>query len=667
MNFIKLLFLLFYVGTISLLAQEKNDSIKSHVLSEIEISSNTMPSITRSTSVLQIVNSNNLFQQGVLSVSDALRRFNGIVLKEYGGIGGLKTISIRGMGAEFTTVCYDGVAVSNVQSGQVDIGRFALDNVSTISLNIGQGDDIFQTAKAFSSAGVLNLQTKSPEFKDKRYQGMAKVVGGSFGLFNPSLSYAYKMNDTFTLSANGSWQRADGNYSFKQEDDKLLTDRKRKNSDVDIYRTELNLLSDFGKGGQLNVKAYYFDSERGLPGSVILGNDYAAERLWDKNFFTQISYSNNLSRNFRLKSHLKYDYNKTRYEDVHDKYEGGRLVNKYKEQEFYMSQGLLYLLNEKILFSFAEDLSYNSLDNEIQQFGGNLSYPKRYNSYSALAFQYKSNNLIVTSSLLATYISEKVKNGSGNTIYKKLSPSVGLSYQPIESTNLRIRASFKHVYRVPSFNEVYYSSVEKRLNPESAKQFNVGLTWVGEIAGNASNYISASADGYSNKVDDKIVIIPKTFLATTLNVGNVDIKGLDLRLSANAKLSLKFSLNLALAYSYIQAEDVTDKSKDSYKNQIPYTPKHSGSAILTLNNPWVTFSYSLVASSNRYSLQINDNSSKVAGYSDHSLSLSRQFKLRETELSVQGGITNIWNTNYEVIAYYPMPGRSINFSVGYKF
>lgn len=645
---------------------QSNDTIKTQNLSEVEISANTKPSISRSTNVLQVITNDDLLEQGIQSVSDAVKRFNGVVLKDYGGIGGLKTVSIRGMGAEYTAVSYDGVLVSNIQSGQVDIGRFALDNVSMISLDIGQSDDIFQTARALSSAGVLNLETVVPDFLNKNYAGYAKVTGGSFGLFNPVIDYKYKLSKTFALTANGSWQRADGNYPFIQADDKILTERKRRNSDVDIYRTELNLFSDFGKSGQLRTKVYYFDSERGLPGGVIVGKDYAAERLWDKNFFAQVSYKKDFGQRIKLKTQAKYDYNYTRYEEVLKKHDGGKLTNRYKEQEVYLSNAVLFQLNDKANFSVAEDLSYNSLGKEVDRFGNNLANPKRYNSHTALAFKYKTDRLTFTSSLLATYISEKVKNNSGNSTYKKLSPSIGLSYQPVESANLRVRASFKNVYRVPTFTELYYPSVEKKLNAESAKQFNLGLTWIGEYGGNSDNYINASIDGYYNKVDDKIIITPSMFLPTTSNVGNVDITGVNLRLAANSQMNKEMGLNLVVTYNYMQTQDVTNNS-ETYKKQLPYTPRHSGAVTLTFNNPWVNFSYTMVATSDRYSKLTNYTNDEVKGYTDHSISLFRKLRLKDNELIIQGNILNLWNENYDVIAFYPMPRRSLKFSVSYQF
>lgn len=605
-----------------------------------------------------------MFVLGTLSVSDVVKRFNGIVLKDYGGIGGLKTVAIRGMGAEHTAISYDGIMVSNVQSGQVDIGRFALDNVSIISLSIGQSDDIFQSAKAFASVGTLNLETAAPHFTSHTYKGAVKATVGSFGLFNPAIEYAQKLNKTFSVTLNGSWQRADGNYPFTQDNDKLITDRKRKNSDVDIYRTELNLYSDFGNAGQLKTKLYYYDSERGLPGSVILGNDYAAERLWDKNFFIQSSYRKRIAPKLDFKSHLKYDNYRTRYENTQA---SGKTVDKYKEQEVYFSGGLLYAITDKISASFVEDLFYNSLDSEFTLYGDNLPYPERYSSLSALAAQYRTKRLTITSSLLMNYTSEKVKNNQPDNTYKKLLPTVSLSYEPFRSIDFRIRASYKHGFRIPTFTELYYSSVQKKLNPELAKQTNLGITWVKAFSSVPLSYINLSIDGYYNRVDDKLIIIPQTFLARTENIGKVDIKGIDIKLAANVLLSSVFDLDLSGAYSYMDALNKTDVPKDSYNDQLPYTPKHSGSFSATINNPYVSLSYSIIFSGKRYSRIPSGKEYRVDGFSDHSISLYRKWQLKRNTVYIQGGIANIWDKNYDVIKYYPMPGRSFNLSAGFKF
>ena len=646
------------------LQAQTNDSIKTQKLSEVEVSAHIKPSASRSTTPLQVVTSELITEQGLQSVSDVVRRFNGVVLKDYGGIGGLKTVAIRGMGAEHTAISYDGITVSNVLSGQVDIGRFALDNISAVSLSISQSDDIFQTARVLGSAGVLNLQTSVPLFTDKNYEGKARITAGSFGLFNPVLDYSHKISNTFAISANGSWQRADGNYPFKAEYDKLLPDRKRKNSDVDVFRTEINLFNNFGKSGDLRTKIYYFDSERGLPGNVTVANDYAAERLWDKNFFAQMVYNNTFSPKFKFRSQAKYDYTFTRYviEELSD-----RKTNRYKQHEIYLSNALLYTISNNFSASLAEDLSYNTLNNDMATFADNLPYPKRYNSLTGIATKYDTKQFTATASLLGTYISEEVKNNSDNNTYKRLTPTISASYQPFDETNLRFRASYKELFRVPTFTELYYSSISKKLNPELARQINLGATWVGRIS-DRINYVNGSVDVYYNNVRDKIIIIPYPFMASSTNLGKVRIKGVDLKLATNIELNTKLNIDISGSYSYMEALDMTDPyNSKTYKNQIQYTPKHSGAVTVGLNNPWVNFSYSIVAANKRYFNIQNIKDNRIDGYSDHSISLYRKLNIKGYDCYLQGNLLNIWNKNYDIIAYYPMPGRSFKITGGFKF
>ena len=80
------------------------------------------------------------------SIADALRYFSGMQIKDYGGVGGLKTVNVRSMGTNHTGICYDGIELGNAQNGQIDLGQFSLDNVEEISLYNGHRSALLQTA-----------------------------------------------------------------------------------------------------------------------------------------------------------------------------------------------------------------------------------------------------------------------------------------------------------------------------------------------------------------------------------------------------------------------------------------------------------------------------------------------------------------------------------------
>ena len=105
------------------------------------------------------------------SVADALRYFSGIQIKDYGGIGGLKTVNVRSMGSQHVGVFYDGIQIGNAQNGTVDLGKFSLDNMEALSLYNGQKSDMLQSAKDYASASAVYMVTRTPVFEsgNKRF------------------------------------------------------------------------------------------------------------------------------------------------------------------------------------------------------------------------------------------------------------------------------------------------------------------------------------------------------------------------------------------------------------------------------------------------------------------------------------------------------------------
>ena len=616
---------------VPVLHAQQIDTTVYHQLKGVEVVEKARPSTTREATPLQVMDRSGIERLGIQDLSEAVKRFSGATVKDYGGIGGLKTVSVRSLGAQHTAVSYDGVTITDAQSGQVDISRFSLESV----------------------------KTRKPVFEGKPMNFQAKAKGGSFGLFNPMLRYEQKISNRFSASLHADWLSAKGEYPFTLVNGDVVTEEKRKNSDIQALRLEGNLYGDLGKVGALTGKVYYYDSERGLPGSVILYSNSNRERLWNNNFFTQLQYSNKLTDNLSLQAHAKYNYSFSKYRDVSNKYSGGKQEDLNTQEEYYGSVGVLYSPWKNFSTSLTTDLAHNMLDNNFM----NAPQPKRLTSLSVLSAQYKNSMFTATASLLGTYMTDKVKAGDKPADRKRLSPAVSVSLRPFPDNAFRVRASYKDIFRVPTFTDLYYLRMgNTNLQPEKATQYNLGLTWSGE-AGNLFRYLSFSADGYYTKVKDKIVAIPTMYIWKMMNMGEVDIKGLDVNFSSETSLPAKMTLLLSATYSFQKAIDITDPDAKNYKDQIPYTPKHSGNASLTLENPWVNVSYSLTAAGDRYALPQNIESNLIAGYVEQGISLNREFAVKKCKLRLQGEVINLGDKTYDINQYYPMPGRSWRLSV----
>ena len=142
----------------------EGDSLRNHSITDtvhrIDAIVTTAQRRAPETVPAQVLAGQELKRLNVVSVADAIRYFSGIQIKDYGGVGGLKTVNIRSMGTQHVGVFYDGVQLGNAQNGQIDLGRFSMDNMEAISVYNGQKSNIFQSAKDFASAGAVYSRSR---------------------------------------------------------------------------------------------------------------------------------------------------------------------------------------------------------------------------------------------------------------------------------------------------------------------------------------------------------------------------------------------------------------------------------------------------------------------------------------------------------------------------
>lgn len=659
---------LFVPSTLSA-QQQKVDTTHIYSLPEVAVSEVYRTREVRATAPTQVLSKEKLKSLNVLQVSDAVKHFAGVTVKDYGGIGGLKTVSVRSLGAEHTAVGYDGITISDCQTGQIDIGRFSLDNVDRLSLSNGQSDNIFQPARFFASAGILDIQTLTPRFKKKKTTNViAAFKTGSWGLVNPSFLVEQALNKKWAVSANAEWMSANGHYPYTLyygENGDLTSKEKRKNTEVKTLRTEASVFGNFSDKEQWKLKAYYYQSSRGLPNATTYYYDYASQHLWDKNVFLQSQYKKEFNRQWVFQTSAKWNWSYQRYLDPDYKGTEGKTENNYYQQEYYLSASVLYRLIDNLSFSLSTDGSINTMNADQKAF----PYPTRYSWLTAFAGKYVNDWVTASASVLATVINEKVQTGTVAPNRRRLSPYASVSFKPFDSEEFRIRAFYKDIFRLPNFNDLYYGQVGNAgLKPENTTQYNVGLTYTKAIC-DFIPYLSITADGYYNRVKDKIIAIPtkNLFVWSMVNLGKVDIKGIDVTGNVQLKPWDKLRVTLSGNYTYQRALDVTEPGSKTYNHQIAYTPRVSGSGQAGIETPWVNFSYSFLFSGKRYMLGQNIRENRLNGYSDHSLSASRDLQVGGIYTSLSVEVLNLLNKNYEIVKNFPMPGRSIRGTIKVRY
>ena len=642
---------------------ETQDSVRVHHIQEVVVTSRL---ISRETIPSQTLGGEELKKLNSLSVADALRYFSGLQLKDYGGVGGIKTVNIRSMGTNHLGIFYDGIELGNAQNGQIDLGQFSLDNVEEISLYNGQRSAIFQPASDFGNAGSVYIRTKAPRFMmGRRYNLLVRAKYGSSDTFRFSSLWEQKLSEHISSSLSTSVLTSSGRYKFRYrrvtEDNTVAYDTTavRHNGDIWAFRIEENVRGGIADG-YWNVKAYTYHSERGIPGAIVNNVWRRGERQWDHNTFGQAVFQKSFGDKFSTKALAKYAYYVTRY--VNNDETQIHVDNTYRQQEMYFSTSNVYEILSKWSVSMSYDFKWNKLNANMVDF----AFPHRYSNFVSLATALTLSRIQAQASLVEQVVKDHVKYGASSSSRSTLTPAFFVNVYPFESKLLAVRAFAKKSFRMPTFNDLYYADMgNSKLNPESALQYDLGFVLNKDWKQGIVDHFRLQVDGYYNTVHDKIVAYPKgqQFRWTMLNLGKVHIKGVEAMAEVGLEPAKDWKVTARLQYTYQDARDVTDPNTSYYKDQIPYIPWHSGSAILGLSWREWDLSYSFIYSGERYSQQENILYNHLQPWYTHDMSVVYHARKWSARLDVN----NIFSQDYDVILNYPMPKRNYMLTLEYNF
>lgn len=619
----------------------------------------------------QVMTSEDLEKLNSLSVADAIRFFSGVQLKDYGGVGGLKTVNIRSMGTNHMGVFYDGIQLGNAQNGQIDLGKFSLDNVEEISLYNGQKSEIFQSAKDFGASGTIYITTRKPRFTDSKTANFkATLRAGSFGLINPSLLYEQKLTDKISTSFSGEWINASGKYKFRYRRRNTLgevmydTTAVRQNGDINSTRMEAGLHGKLNNG-QWTLRGYTYNSERGVPGAIVNNVFRNGERLWDTNSFIQGTFTKEVSSKYRTLVNAKYAADYTHYENHDSKL--FQTKNTYRQKEIYVSTANLYSLTNFWDASLAYDFQWNKLDAEFNSPNNESTFPfpQRFTNMVALATAVDLKQFKLQGSCLGYFVHEKVKRFAKSPDKAVFTPAVFASYRPFKYEDFSLRAFYKEMFRMPTFNDLYYTDMGNAfLKPEYTTQYNIGFKYRKEFRHSLYKLFDLQVDAYYNEVKDKIIAYPKgqQFRWTMLNLGYVEIRGIDVSLHQAVGFG-KFLANVKMQYTYQKAQDFTDPSKNYYSHQIPYIPWHSGSLIAALEYGSWAFSYCFIYTGERYNQQENIAYNHTQPWYTSDVNVVKYLKIKSNRMKLSLEVNNLFSQDYDVILNYPMPKRNFRFLI----
>lgn len=570
------------------------------------------------------------------SVADALKYFSGVQIKDYGGLGGLKTVNVRSLGSQHVGVYLDGIRITNAQNGQIDLGRYSLSNMESVALYNANRNERLQSASEYASAATVYLQTRRPDST-----ALAVEYGtGSFGLQKLKAYFSFRN----ILFVDAEYQRTDGGYPFRFQSASEDTVGKRRNSDISFYRLEA---AGFYKG--FTAHAYFYRSERGLPGPVVrrLSDQWdSTDRQWDRNFFLQSTYHHTWDR-FALKTNLKYAYDWLRYlQDPSTNAAAMHCDNHYRQQDLYGSVSAAWNTSWLSLTA-STDLRWSDLTTNVYR----SAYVYRLDSKSLLSAIASYRGFEGNIALLYTHIGDhSARSAQSAAALSRFTPMFLASWHRHAFT---VRAFHKRIFRAPTLNDLYYTLVgNAQLRPEYTSQFDLGVDY-------KDRHLHLALDAYYNRIEDKIVAIPmkSQFRWSMVNFGLVKSLGLSATAGYDRTWG-RFSLNANANYTCQRDRDYSSPHDPEYRNTIPYSPLHSASLIVDLGYDGWSLCTSWLYTGDRFALISNNRDDLLGAWQTVDLKLNKRFRIRRHYVQATVECNNLCDSRHEVVKRYPMPGRN---------
>ena len=636
------------------------DTVRS--LSEVNVSSVEILKLRTLELTSQSYSRNQILYSQPEDVGTILQKFSGTSMKSYGGLGGLKTVSVRGLGSQHTTFLIDGFTINNTQTGQINLGQVQTDNVENVTLSTGGRNGFLLPASAYLNGSLVTINTFENIKSDEKFKVRFASRIGSFGEIDNYFTSKISSKKSF-ISCFGKYRQANGEYPYSLQNGNFNYEGQRFNNDLKDWYSGITLGTRFKNQAELRCIYKTNGSNQGLPGAVILYNEMANQRLSTQAQNLNIDFTHQFKQIvYRLFG--TYNHDRFHYSDPFFLNNTGGISTIYTNNTSQIGVSLQRKLKENsIIFGGIEskysDLYFSSL---------NSATPRRLHSFGLVGFNF--NRIYWTSELQVSVQSILEENNTGERAANrlKMNPFLAIEKNEFGKWKLKIKAWYRNSFRMPSFNELYYNNIGNvKLKPEEANQFSLGLSF--KPIQKKMDLILV-VNGFANRVENQILAIPtkNLFVWSMQNIGRVNTFGFESRVRLEKCFKMYWYTDVDLNYTYQYSVDVSDKNAPTYLNQVAYIPRYTGNLNLSVKRKNTGIQVSSTMSSIRYSLTENITSNRVAGFSLYDVAVFSKvnFKNRQS-VRIQFSVKNIFDTNYSYIRYFVMPGRNYLVTLNYAF
>lgn len=555
----------------------------------------------------------------------------GVVVRDYGGFGQLKTMSIRGSSNNQVVIMLDGVRLNNPIGGGVDLSTIPTSYVDKFEVVRG-GASAYAGTDALG--GVVNIVTKST---DKPFT-FGSATYGSYETFYLNLGRAQKIGN-FSYLVSFAHAQSEGDFKFKSVNDLTLT---RINNDFNSESFLTKLAYDFDSGWQISLLNEFFYDDRGVPGLGEFQQPDArqkdARNLTSVNISKEQFASPDLDLNILL--YNRYDYLKFR----NPMPTIGIPINTLSETySFGVNPQLTWFAPYNQIFTFSTEGRAEFLEND------DYNNPKRF-TYSAFAGDEITfyDELILVNPVMRLDIWTTHQDDTTTDV--GFSPKLGIIVSPKDY--LSFKANAGRSYRAPSFGELFFPEEgfiggNPDLKPETAYDFDIGVLLSHPKAALEVTY-------FRSHIDDLIAFV---FVSAQRiepqNIGNVDEQGVETSL-----ILRPFEyLELYGAYTFLDGE------VEETGAQLPGRPRNKADLRAVLGKD-IASVYWETHYVDKIPLNTFPNARTTDARTTHNIGIKGEYKSIFATFEVKNLFNNL---DVRDALDFPLPGRTYFVTAGVNF
>ena len=600
--------------------------------------------VTEVPSSVDVIDKEELDLKNPLNLGEALANVPGVNIKDYGGLGNTKSISLRGSSDGQVLILLDGQRLNNPQSGSVDLSQISLEGIEKIEVVRGGNSALYGSD---AIGGMINIITKKSNPDNKGLDASVKTLIASFNAYSVEPSLQFNTGKT-SISSSYKYLSSVGDFTYT---DNYGRQASRVNSDIVSHNYYIGLNRKFGDPHyqrELSLTYKHYNSEQGAPGPI--EPYYYHARIWNRTNNISGVFSGkvfNLFNDLRLQSYYYDKWYKYKNEET-----PGGILSKYATNTYGSEIQLTSVLGPKISVTYGSGYRYDQNKDLII---GNANKQTSYYLFFVNESVVCVNSFIKTISIVPSLRYDTDSNYMNHIV----SPKVGMIFNFGEAWKNSVKFNIGKSYRAPTFNDLYWPEDawtigNPDLEPEYGTDWDLGL----RLQYPVFNGILFESSYFESNMTN-LIVWQQLDKWMPLNVEKSRNSGIE----SSVKISpIRNLLEISANYMYLDARNLSE-SPTTYKKILVYRPKHTVNIAATIYFKSLNVNYQYNYNSRRYTDASNIWGNSLKPYSVSNITFNYGAHLISTEMSFTFQINNVFDHEYRVIKNMPVPGREFRFSM----